>query len=337
MHPLAKQPALLALLTSCALPLQAHAAGDLASCALIEEDELRLGCYDALARKAANQAEGDDESPAMRQLREESPGNQKLLAGRRLEQERAIGNNAFVLTPHRRNYLLPATYNARPNEAPWDAQYPDDPIQDVEAKFQFSVKALIWDNILGDRTSLWGAYTQENWWQLYNESSPFRETNYQPEVFLAVENDWEFMGFTNTLLSLGLTHQSNGQGGDLSRSWNRIIAGAIFERERMTLSARTWYRLPENDDEDDNPDILDNYGYGDLLGVWKYRQHEFSLMLRNNLRQDNKSAVQVEWTFPLSPRFKGYLQYYYGYGENLIDQDEITNRIGVGISLTDLL
>nr|WP_241263216.1 phospholipase A [Parahaliea mediterranea] len=318
----------------------AGAANSLAECALLQDDALRLGCYDALAKA---EAEASDDTPtdanalAEQVVRQEGPGRKELLAGERLRQEQAVANNAFVLTPHRRNYLLPVTYNSRINDEPWRAQYPDDDMQEVEAKFQFSVKALIWGDLLGEGNSLWGGYTQENWWQVYNESSPFRETNYQPEVFFTFENDWQALGFTNTLLTLGLNHQSNGQGGDLSRSWNRIIGGAVFERQRMTLGARLWYRLPESREDDDNPDILDYYGYGDLTGVWKYHQHEFSVMLRNNLRSDNKGAVELEWTFPISPRFKGYIQYFHGYGESMVDYDHITNRIGVGLSLTDLL
>lgn len=319
-------------------PVGAAANTSLADCALIRDDALRLGCYDALAAAAAASVQPlANDAPEQELLQEQGPGRKELLAGERLRQEEATAYNAFVLTPHRRNYLLPVTYNARPNEEAWDLQYPGEDMQDTEAKFQFSVKALVWKDIFGDRGSLWAGYTQQNWWQVYNESSPFRETNYQPEAFLTFANDWQVLGFTNTVLSLGVNHQSNGQGGDLSRSWNRVIAGAVFERERMTLSANAWYRLPEDAEDDDNPDILDYYGYGDLTGVWKYRQHEFSLMLRNNLRSDNKGAVEAEWSFPISPRFKGYVQYFYGYGESLIDHDQLTNRIGVGVSLTDLL
>jgi phospholipase A1 len=59
-------------------------------------------------------------------------------------------------------------------------------------------------------------------------------------------------------------------------------------------------------------------------------------MVRNNLQYPkNRGALQLEWSIPLFERVSGYLQYYVGYGENLLDYNYRVNRIGFGVILTD--
>ena len=308
----------------------------LAECAGVANDGERLACFDTLAANAVLAEEKisatvDPEATV-------DPAAEELLFGKRLAEEAVITGNAWVITPHERNYLLPVTYSTGINQEAWALKEAANGSPDrIETKFQISLKTLLKHDILGPGSNLWVAYTQKNWWQVYTTSSPFRETNYQPELTLAFDNDWRYLGFTNTVASLGLNHQSNGQGGDLSRSWNRLIASAVLERRRMSLIVRGWYRIPESASDDDNADIQDYYGYGDIKGIWKWHDHEFTVKLRNNLQSDNRGAVELEWSFPINRRFKGYVQYFNGYGESLIDYNRHGNRLGIGISMTDLL
>jgi phospholipase A1 len=105
--------------------------------------------------------------------------------------------------------------------------------------------------------------------------------------------DWKFIGFSNTANQIGVVHQSNGHGGTLSHSWNRIYANLIAERGNLVLAFKPWYRFPEGDD-DDNPDITDFMGHYELSAVYKWGQNEFSLMSRNNLESGfSKGAVEL--------------------------------------------
>jgi phospholipase A1 len=61
------------------------------------------------------------------------------------------------------------------------------------------------------------------------------------------------------------------------------------------------------------------------------------VVLKNNLSSTNRSGLEINYTYPLLRHLKGFVQIYSGYGENLIDMENYTNRIGIGIALTDAL
>lgn len=257
---------------------------------------------------------------------------------KRIEHERLSQDNPFVLTSHKPTYLLPFTYNSRPQREP-GSEAGDEPDR-LETKFQFSLKFSVWRNIFGDNGHLSLAYTQQAYWQAYNHavSSPFRETNHEPEAMLHFYNDFGLLGLRNRMLILGYVHQSNGRANDVSRSWNRLYANFILERRNLVISLKPWYRIPESEAEDDNPDIEDYLGHGELVLSYESERHVYSLMFRNNLKSgDNRGALQLDWSFPLKDRIKGYFQYFNGYGESLIDYDRSVNRIGFGIMLNDWL
>lgn len=252
--------------------------------------------------------------------------------------ELSIRDNRFAITAHRPNYILVAAHNTAGINP---AGLPGTEGKDTETKFQVSMKFPLIENLLGEnRGDIYAAYTNRSFWQVYDRegSSPFRETNHEPEIWFSWNSDWHLRGFHNRVIRVGLNHQSNGRGGNtFSRSWNRVFTEFIFERSNYAGSLKTWWRIPEDDADDDNPDIDDFMGYFEFLGVYTRKKHNFSFMIRNNLRSDMRGAVQLEWNFPLIKHFDGYVQWFNGYGESLIDYDANVNSIGIGVSLTDWL
>ena len=79
-------------------------------------------------------------------------------------------------------------------------------------------------------------------------------------------------------------------------------------------------------------------GYGELGALVKYQNHQGTVMLRNIVGiDDGRTTIEINYTFSFSRRIKGIAQYFYGYGESMIDYNVLSNRIGIGILLTDWL
>ena len=266
--------------------------------------------------------------------------------GKRIREEDSTIRNLWTIMPHRQNYILLGNYNfSSMNEQPWEDFAGEDVyLNNTEVKFQISFKFMLWENLFKKRTNgdLFFAYTQLAMWQLYNKdiSSPFRDTNYEPEAFLAFDNDWQIFGFTNRVNLFGFAHQSNGRSEPLSRSWNRLYASFVFEKENFVSGLKVWYRIPEDAENDNNPDIEDYLGNFELRSIYKWNKQTFGLMWRNNLDiDDNRGAVELSWSFPLpgTDRIKGYVQYFNGYGQCLLDYNASASTLGAGFLLTDWL
>jgi len=274
-----------------------------------------------------------DTAPTENTTSEQTPS----VLDRRIAIEQDTRFKPFVLTPHKPNYVMPYTYNSKPNQAPF-AALPDENMDNEEIKFQFSVKFPVVEQLFGESGTLYFAYTNLSFWQAYNSSSssPFRETNHEPEMFLTMLNDWALFGFKNRINMIGVVHQSNGRNGTLSRSWNRLYADFIFERGNFYFSIKPWLRLGDVG-TDDNPDIDKFLGHGEFRIVYATGKHTTAIMLRNNFNSDNKGAFEFNYSYPMSRRAKWFVQFFEGYGESLIDYNARTKRIGIGIALTDWL
>jgi phospholipase A1 len=291
---------------------------NMVECATIEDESERLKCYDNLARQKPR-----EKSSYFSQLWE-------------LDEEARRRKHAIKI--HRSNYVLPFTYNESPNVDAVREADPDEDLKKAEVTFQLSLKVKLWQDIFSQKMDLWFCYTQRSFWQLYNfdDSSPFRETNYEPEVLLNFRTNYHLLGLKGRFINLGLNHQSNGQSEPLSRSWNRAVLNFGFERGRFSLLLKGWYRIPESAEDDDNPNIEKYLGYGEIWAYYFLGEHRLGMMLRNNLSfHANRGAVQAEWSFPLLKWVGCHVQYFFGYGESLLDYNHKVNRIGIGFILVD--
>lgn len=250
-------------------------------------------------------------------------------------------NNPFSISQHRRNYFLPATYATNPNTVTIDGLN-DSNVDNFEAKYQISVKLPLY--IESDSSSgLYLGFTLKSFWQIYNSevSKPFRETNYEPEVYYSWQNELSILGFKFNNIQAGINHQSNGQTNVLSRSWNRLFASALFSDDTSFYYIKTWYRLPEDEKEtptsatgDDNPDISKYLGHVEVGYGTTWGKTNISGLIRNNLRtSDNKGSFELNVTYPLTKNYDFLFQYFNGYGDSLIDYNRHQQRVGLGVQL----
>lgn len=189
---------------------------------------------------------------------------------------------------------------------------------------------------------LYFTYSQRSYWTLYNSkrSRPFRETIYNPEIFYRWIPQARDAVFTWGLDG-GYEHESNGQDIPASRSWDRLYLAPFFERRGTALQLKLWYRLPEDTKKDendasgdDNPDIDDYLGYGELHLYRRFNADQRAhAMLRAHPGTGN-GAVQLEYSWRIGEGdlfWHAYL--WHGYGESLTDYKDSITRIGVGFSL----
>ena len=122
------------------------------------------------------------------------------------------------------------------------------------------------------------AYTQQVWWQAYDDSAPFREINYTPEIFFTIPSPYDVDAKKHLkAVQFGYRYQSNGQEGYRSRSWNRLFIASLWQWDNLFLKAQAWYRIPEDRKDEsfcdgtnpdasggDNPNIENYLGYGDM-------------------------------------------------------------------------
>ncbi len=245
---------------------------------------------------------------------------------------------------HQPLYVLPLFMHDNPNYSIGTPNQDtvtntQDDNRSAELKFQFSLKSKVAQDLFDTDADLWLGYTQQSHWQVYNEnnSRPFRATDYMPELFLTqpVKADLPFGGKLR-MLGAGVVHHSNGEDDPLSRSWNRVYLMGGAEWGNLTVMPRIWKRVKvKTGKKDDNPDIEDFYGYGDVKLDYQLKNgNNISGTFRYN-PSTKKGATEIAYTRPLENNINLYMNLFHGYGESLIDYNHKDTTLGIGVMLSD--
>jgi len=94
-------------------------------------------------------------------------------------------------------------------------------------------------------------YNQKAFWNIYEDSSPFKDINYNPTIGFG-----KLVFLNNNLsgfLSLMYEHESNGRDSIYSRSWDYIsLSGVYFFNSMIHFQAKVWIPFVGSDNTDFN-------------------------------------------------------------------------------------
>lgn len=198
-----------------------------------------------------------------------------------------------------------------------------------DVKFQLSISQRLTKSRLPFDTYLFIQYTQKAFWNVFQESLPMRDLNFNPGIGLGhlIVHKNKFIGKAYLMLE----HESNGKDSINSRSWNKVsFFGSVILNKNWELQAKTWIPII---DSDNNRDILKYNGIFQI-GL-NYRTNNQRLQCGAIFTQRKEwfgFNTQIEVSYKFNERENQYLfvQFYNGYGENLLEYNKYKNMIRVG-------
>ncbi|MEZ3551902.1 MAG: phospholipase A [Muribaculaceae bacterium] len=198
-------------------------------------------------------------------------------------------------------------------------------------KFQISLAIRLTDRTLPLGTYLFLTYTQKTFWNVFQNSMPMRDMNFNPGIGLAKPffSKDRYVG----KVTLMLEHESNGRDGLDSRSWNKIsLGGSTIINEWLMVHAKFWIPII---DGQNNKDILSYSGIYQSGVVISTPDKEFTwgatLVKRKGFNLNYNTILEMSWRVSDKANINLYAQYYNGYGEGLLDYKQFHSRLMVGI------
>lgn len=214
------------------------------------------------------------------------------------------------------------------------------------SKFQISFKYRLFDlDSALVQTHPWAkgfhlAYTQTSFWDLESASKPFEDTSYKPEFFFLSPNirvPWA----TGLFIKTGFQHESNGRGGEYSRSTNFLyikpiyIAYHKYTKLGIMIAPKIWAYIANEDET--NPDLKYYRGYFDL--EIKAGQADGFVLGSHFWYAKEGGSMELDLTYPLSQFiFKNLnlyfqVQYVNALAESLLNFRDRTEALRIGFAI----
>ena len=190
-----------------ALPAAAVANDAVLQCTLLQDNALRLACYDKVFAAqlppeqplSEHEADGKPQLDVVQSVRQSIGNKEATLVfdtpEGQAEPSQELADAAAAYTPlsqmydldandphgiltvreHNPMYLMPVWYNSSPNYAPSSptrgaaSQERFSDQKRIETKMQVSFKSKIAEDLFKSRADLWFGYTQKSDWQIYNQ------------------------------------------------------------------------------------------------------------------------------------------------------------------------
>ena len=326
------------------------------ACRSIASEHERLACFDAWALSQTSPGTPDNPAPGI--AADCRNGNTSVLS-KFWEREEASDCGRFNIRGYRPislSVVASDAVNTSPSsDAAGHSASSSTPYQTQEMRIQLSVRTKVGQGLVQTaqaRDSLWFAYSQQSYWQVFTPdlSRPFRTTDHEPELIYILPTDAMLpLGWRLRYSGLSLNHQSNGQSLPLSRSWNRVIAMAGMEKNNWVVSGKFWQRVPESAENDDNPGIENWVGRAELNAGWLINaENTLGLTMRSALSGTTRGSYKLDWFKALgssartpelgnqrSGGLRLHVQLFSGYGDTLIDYNRARTVLSVGLSLVD--
>jgi len=198
-------------------------------------------------------------------------------------------------------------------------------------KFQISIQQRLTKSVLPFHSYLYLFYSQKAIWNIFQESLPFYDLNFNPGIGLSkmVIMKGRLVG----KLTLLIEHESNGRDGLEDRSWNKVsLAGEAYIDPQFMVHAKYWIPLI---DSKHNKDILKYSGiyqtgcqFMTLNDKWVF---DVTLVKRQGWNLNFNTIVQAGFRINHKSNQFLMLQYYNGYGECLLDYNKYKSELRVGL------